>query len=145
MALRTLDPRAEKDARHVRHVIERHPEIPHIKTDRAIFPHVTARRDQLPHELVIRHVRTNRVLHPIVVKLARLTCKPARIQAQEIGLPVEHVAHIALAAEQFYDQLRTLVRLLAGQETLALLQARDASHNIEIHAAQEGFITRRSV
>ena len=44
--------------------------------------------------------------------------------------------------EQLIDQLPALVLIFALDEACALLQAWDAAHDIQIHPAQEGLITR---
>jgi hypothetical protein len=63
-----------------------------------------------------------------------------RVEAELVSLPVIRVAHIALAGEQRVDQPGSPVCTGVGEEARAFLEARDATGDIQIEAAQENLV-----
>ena len=64
---------------------------------------------------------------------------------EQISKVVKHVAGVAIATEQCIDQLRTLLWIIAANESLPLCQRRDAARDVEIQSTHEHVLRNRRI
>ncbi len=142
MTLGTADAGAQKNPDCVVHVVQRHVRVALEIAGRRVIPHQAFRRDHVGDHRIPVLVLRQALLDPLAVRLTA-DVKRQRVGVTEhIGPVIEEVAGIAVAGQQFVNQLGTLVRLLRIQEARGLRQRGNRSRDVEINPADEFSIRR---
>ena len=141
MALRTFEPHAEKQLADGGADLDGRRAIA-IEDRRPLAKRVALRRDQLAHELVVRHVAAEGVSQPRIQIPDGLDPDSVRIGTQEIGPLVRPEVGVLGPLQKLIDEECPLVGTVVGKERAGLIGRRQATDHSQERPSVKGRVGR---
>ena len=140
VALRAGHIGPEECRQEIRDAVQRHLGIPQQEARRAVVAQFAIGRQHVPHQRVPRPVHGDLSLQPVLVEPCPRPLPRIVLHPQHVREPVEHVHRRTRRVQQGIDQERPLVRTRVCQKGGRFRRGRNATRDVEVHAAHKDLV-----